>query len=199
MARVSRVPCQGRRLGQYRDHVRRRQSPPREVTNALALRPRERILASAADASGAWIIATERALYLPERDDGVKGPHHGIPWEQVEHAEWDRESERLRVTQAAPLGERMRSWALRFDPPDQRLLALIRERITASVVVEQHVPLRGDLGVRVIARRPPAAAPGADTDLVWAVAFDEGVDPGDPELLAAAQRALDSVRAEIEP
>lgn len=182
----------------YREPVRRRQTPPREVKNALALRPHERILAAARTATEEWVVATDRRLYLPE--PGGADTYQGIPWEQVEHAEWDREEEILRVTAAAPLGQPMPTWRLRFDPPDQRLLALIRERITASVVTERHIPLRGRLGVRVIARRPPAGDPdAADGGIVWALAFDEGLDPNDPDVLDAAHRALATVRAEIEP
>jgi hypothetical protein len=35
--------------------------------------------------------------------------------------------------------------------------------------------------------------------MLWALAFDEGLDPADPDILAAAERALDGVRAEVEP
>lgn len=140
--------------------------------------------------SGTWVVGTDRAMYLPESG----GSYHRIPWEQVEHAGWERDAEVLRVTGTAPLGETLPVWVLRFEQPDQRLLALVRERISASVVVEQRVAL-GNGGVRVIARRRPGSA----DDLVWAVAFDDALDPSDPETLAAAEQALASVRSEVEP
>ncbi len=162
------------------------------MTDSLALERHERILAAGSDVSGRWVVATNLAIHLP----GESGaPHHRVPWEQVEHAEWDRDAELLRVTETAPLGEPQPTSTFRFEQPDVSLLGLIRERITASVVFEQRVALRGRRGIRVIARR----APGVGTALLWAVAFDEGIDPDDPEILAAAERALAAVRAEVEP
>lgn len=76
----------------------------------------------------------------------------------------------------------------------ERLLRLIRERVTASVIVSQHVPLDGPRGVRVVARRPPGTA----EELTWSMLFDEGVDPSDPAVLDAAEEALSAVRAEVE-
>ncbi len=169
----------------------RKQTVPRSVADALALDRGERILATATDVSGRWVVATDRALYLPED----AAPPHRIPWERVEHAEWDRDAEVLRVTETAALGDQLPVFVLRFDPPDPRLLPLVRERISASVVVEQHVRIRGTQGVRVIARRPLDNA----GDLVWALVFDDELDPEDRETLAAAERALASVRAEVEP
>jgi hypothetical protein len=182
------------------------------VTDALQLGRGERVLATSRDSDERWVVGTDRTLCLPTAD----GTYDRIPWELVEHAEWDRDTEVLRVTGTAPLGEQLPVWSLSFAGPDSRLLSLIRERITASVVVDQRVSLRAPLGVRVIARRPPARIedpgiagdPGMAGDpgsagpaggMLWALAFDEGLDPADPDILAAAERALDGVRAEVEP
>jgi hypothetical protein len=204
--------------------VRRRHGLPRDVADSLELERGERVLATSRDTAERWVVGTDRTLFVPTAD----GAYDRIPWELVEHAEWDRDSQVLRVTGTAQLGERLPVWTLGFAQPDSRLLALIRERITASVVVDQRVSLWGPLGVRVIARRPPAkladlgmageagaanlpgiagqpstagtaGAPGTAGGMVWALAFDEGLDPADPEILAAAERALDRVRAEVEP
>jgi hypothetical protein len=183
--------------------VRRRHGLPRDVAEGLELERGERVLATSRDTADRWVVGTDRTLCLPT----AEGAYHRIPWEQVEHAEWDRDGEVLEVTEAAPLGERMPVWTISFTAPDSRLLSLIRERITASVVIDQRVSLRGPLGVRVIARRRPATLadlgmsgePGTAGGMVWALAFDEGLDPADPEILSAAERALDGVRAEVEP
>lgn len=181
------------------------------------------MLAGALDASGRWIVATDQALHLPlragsdavpseqpqagalptpsaarggeRRGDSETPAYRRIAWEQIERAEWDRDTDLLRVVETAPLGQRMPVWSLRFQRADDRFLRLIRERITASVVVDRRVPIRGRHGVRVIARR----AAQVDAELVWAVAFDEELDPSDPEILAAAEEALAAVRAEVEP
>jgi hypothetical protein len=126
---------------------------------------------------------------------GEPPAYRRIGWEQVERAEWDRDTDLLRIVETAPLGHRMPVWSLRFQRADDRFLRLVRERITASVVVDRRVPIRGQHGVRVIARR----AARVDAELVWAVAFDEELDPGDPDILAAAEQALAAVRAEVEP
>ncbi|MEQ7125032.1 hypothetical protein ABN034_10970 [Actinopolymorpha sp. B11F2] len=189
------------------------------MTDSLQLERGERVLATSRDTAERWVVGTDRTLFLPT----AEGAYDRIPWEQVEHAEWDRDTEVLRVTGTAPLGERLPVWTVSFAEPGSRLLSLIRERITASVVVDQRVSLRGPLGVRVIARRPPAkladlgmagepatelsgaaGQPGTAGEpgtggMVWALAFDEGLDPADPEILAAAERVLDGVRAEVEP
>ena len=65
------------------------------------------------------------------------------------------------------------------------LLQLVRERVTATVVLQRHVPIAGRRGLRVIARR----APGGDRAVTWVYEFDEGVDPADPAVRAAADAA----------
>jgi hypothetical protein len=181
------------RLGKYGELVWRRHGVPGPVVEALGLPRGERVLAGGEDVSGRWVVGTDRALYLPASADK---PPNRLAWEQVDHADWDREAELLRVTATAPFGEPLPAWTLRFDKPDPRLLQLVRERISASVVVEQHVRLQGSRGVRVIGRRQPA---GAGDDLVWALAFDEDVDVNDPAVRSAAEDALAAVRAEVEP
>jgi len=66
---------------------------------------------------------------------------------------------------------------------------VVNERVKASVVVQHHVPLRGDKGVRIVARRVPGG-----TDVTWRVTFDPGLDPQDPALRADAEAALAEVR-----
>ena len=57
---------------------------------------------------------------------------------------------------SARWGEQRPEHAFAIDEPG-RLLELVRERVTASVVLQRHVPVDGRRGVRVIARRAPAA------------------------------------------
>lgn len=116
-----------------------------------------------------------------------------IPWEEVERGEWDHEADILRLTRLAPFGAPSDVRVLRLEH-SERLLRLIRERVTASVIISQHVPISGSRGVRVVARRPPGTA----EDLTWSMVFDEGLDPADPTVLAAAEQALAAVRGEVE-
>jgi hypothetical protein len=138
--------------------------------------PGEKVLAYASTPAGV-VAGTAAALYLP---DGRR-----IPWEQVEAADWDSETETLRVSEVGTWGEPRPaySWALEDSG---RLLQLVRERVTATVVLQRHVPIRGRRGVRVIARR----APTGDRPLTWLFEYDEGIDPDDPFVEHAAQEAL---------
>jgi len=148
----------------------------------LPVAPGERLLAWATTADGTVVGGTRDALYLPER----------LPWEQVEAAVWDRESGTLRVREVGAWGEPRREHALVMDEPP-RLLQLVRERVTASVVLQRHVPIHGRLGVRVIARR----APGGHDEPTWVYEFDEGVDPADPDVRRAAAEAMAAAREEL--
>ena len=69
----------------------------------------------------------------------------------------------------------------------------MRERVTATVVLQRHVPIRGTRGVRVIARRAPAGGRG----LSWFFEYDEGIDPVDPFVDHAAQEALAAAQDEV--
>ena len=144
----------------------------------------EKVLAHAASPDGA-VAGTRLALYLP---GGRR-----IPWEQVEAADWDLESETLRVSEVGVWGEVRPSYSVALEEP-ARLLQLVRERVTASVVLQRHVAIRGKRGVRVIARR----APSASGPISWLFEYDEGIDPADPFVEHAAQEALAAARGEID-
>jgi hypothetical protein len=72
------------------------------------------------------------------------------------------------------------------------LLQLVRERVTASIVLQRWVPVRGRQGLTVIARRSPVGGPVA-----WMHAYDEGVDPSDPAVVAVAEQALAQAQVEV--
>ena len=56
------------------------------------------------------------------------------------------------------------------------LLQLLRERVTASVVVQQRVDLERKRGLSVIGRRPPSGG----GEVTWAYELDNGRGPGGP-------------------
>jgi hypothetical protein len=160
----------------------RRTHPPVEVGAG------ERLLAWAPIADGGWAAGTRDALYLPEAR---------VPWEQVQAADWDSDEGRLHVSEVGSWGEPRPSHALTI--PDSaakdadRLLQLVRERVTASVLLSRHVPVTGRRGVRVVARRAPAGR----SDVQWLYEYDEGVDPEDPFVRAAAETALAAAKADV--
>ena len=157
----------------------------RPARPAIDLGPGERLLAWTESASGDLVGGTRDALYVPAGR---------VPWEQVEAADWDKETSVLRVSEVGTWGERRPEHVFTLEQPG-RLLELVRERVTASVVLQRHVPLAGRRGVRVIARR----APRGDQPMRWVFEYDEGVDPLDPAVQRAAEDALAAARDELGP
>ncbi len=150
---------------------------------AIDVRPGESVLAWAEATDGTVVAGTRDAVYVGSTR---------LPWEQVEAAEWDRDADLLRLSEVGTWGERRVEHALSFDDPG-RLLQLVRERVTASIVLQRHVSVDGRRGVRVIARR----APNRDRPIAWFYEYDEGVDPADPAVREVAETALKTAREEL--
>ena len=157
----------------------RRTAPPVQVAAG------EKVLAWATSTAGP-VAGTRLALYLPGP------PPRRIPWEQVEAADWDLDSETLRVSEVGSWGEPRPAYELALTEP-ALLLQLVRERVTATVVIQRHVAISGKRGVRVIARRAPAGT----RELTWLFEYDEGIDPADPFVEQAAQSVLAAARDEV--
>ena len=147
--------------------------------------PGEKVLAGVVARDGTVAVGTRDALYVGDRR---------IPWETVERADWESDASTLTVTEVGTWGERRPVHRLLVDEPG-RFLPLVRERVTASVVLQRHVPVDGRRGVFVIARR----APRGDQPLSWVYEFEEGVDPDDPAVREAAEEALARARDEVGP
>lgn len=143
--------------------------------SALAIAAGERALASAPTRDGGVVAGTLRALYVPGR----------VAWEEIDEAGWDAEEERLTVRTTD-------GHALVLDLDDAtRLLQLVRERVTASVVLQRHVPISGRLGVRVAVRRR------GDGSLVLTDVLDAGLDPDRPSVREAVARARAELAGEL--
>lgn len=152
----------------------------------LTLEPGERSLARAAAADGA-IAATTHRLVLPAPDG-----FHAIDWIDIERAGWDGDEQALVVLEAAPVGDRPRRHRVRMGN-EQRLLDVIREQVQASVVLSRHVPIVGERGIRISARRRPD-----DQRLVWRVAVDSGLDIDNAEVRARVDAAVAAARTDVE-
>ncbi len=151
----------------------------------------EKVLAEAVAADGTVMAGTRHAFYVSS-GAGVGTETRRVPWEQVEAADWDRDSETFRLSEVGTWGEQRATHTAKLTEPG-RLLELVRERVTASVVLQRHVVLPGRQGLRVIARRAPAAG----LPIEWVYEYDEGVDPTDPVVAAAAQEALELARLDV--
>jgi len=159
---------------------------PSDVLDRASLPRGEKVLASAQDADGSWLLGTRRTLVLL-LPSGVER----LAWEEVEDVAWDQEERRLRVTGIGRYGEPRPSYTFTMEDP-ALLLQLVRERVTASIVLQRRVPVRDKLGLTVIGRRSPVGGP-----VTWMHAYDPGLDPDDPEVVAVADLALGQAQAEV--
>lgn len=141
------------------------------------------MLARATTTTGVLVGGTRDALMIGDERIG---------WEDVESADWDLDTSVLRVAEVGTWGEQRPVHELSFEEPG-RLLELIRERVTASVVLQRHVPVRGRRGLFVIARRSPAG----DAPIRWIFEYQDGIDPDDPVVRLAAAAGLAAAQDEV--
>lgn len=162
--------------------------PPADVLAAAGVRAGE-VLGCARGDDGTWLLGTRGRLVVASPSADAES----LPWEEVEDAGWDRDAEAVRVRALAPYGEPRREWRVVVGDTEPALfLQLLRERVTASVVVQRKATVRGKRGVVVACRRSPLGGP-----LRYDVAFDPGVEPDDPEVRRLAEDLLARVRAEL--
>jgi hypothetical protein len=165
----------------------RRAVAPADVLARAGLARGERVLAHAAADDGTWLLGTGDALVVVEPADTIR-----LAWETVESADWDRDTGRLRVAEVGDFGQLRPVHRFTLDDP-QRLLQLVRERVTASVLLQRRVEVRGRRGLTVIARRPPRGR----GEVTWAYELDAGLDPADPEVVRAAEEGLRAARLDV--
>ena len=161
---------------------------PADVLARADLPRGEKVLAHTVANDGTWLLGTRLHLVVVGGEDA---PAIQIAWESVEDAAWEQEPGRLRVTEMGQYGEPKPTHSFTVTDP-ALLLQLVRERVTASVVLQRWVPVRGKKGLTVIGRRSPVGGPVA-----WMHAYDAGVDPSDPEVAAVAEQALAQAQAEV--
>lgn len=134
------------------------------------------MLGYAFTSGGEPVVATDAVLCLP---DGRR-----LGWDEIEHASW--QDGRLVVQENGAHGG-----SHRVDLPEPgRLTDVVYDRVTATIVLSEHTALRGDQGVRVVARRAPGSS-----ELSWQLRFDDGLDADDPQLHREAERFLTEIRA----
>ena len=109
----------------------------RTSSPSVAVARGERVLASATTAEGTVLAGTRDAFYVV-----TDGDTRRVPWEQVEAAGWDRDTDTFRLSEVGSWGEQRPVHTATLDEPG-RLLELVHERVTASVVLQRHVSLGG--------------------------------------------------------
>ncbi len=157
------------------------------MVRRAALPRGSRVLASASSHDGTWLLGTRDALVVVEAAETMS-----IPWERVETAEWDRDEDRLRVSEVGEFGRIRPVHVFTVSEPG-RLLQLVRERVTASVLLQRRVVTGSGRGLLVIARRPPRGT----GEITWAYELDAGVDPDDPAVARVAEEGLRAAQAEL--
>lgn len=149
---------------------------------------------------GTYLVGTHAHLYVVScRDEYVEESHHTEPvtrvhafaWERVQRAEWDQETSLLKVERVIE-GEPLQVFLFSLDQAAE-LLQLVRERVTASIVLRRRVDVVKKKGFTVVARRAPAGAvrPRLTAEaLTWNVEYDAGIDPADPAVQALVEATL---------
>ncbi|RIQ22519.1 hypothetical protein DY240_13755 [Jiangella rhizosphaerae] len=128
------------------------------------------------------VVATTRRLLL-------RGT--SVEWVRVETAAWDGDAAVLVVTEVPDSRGRRGRHRVALESPG-RLVDVVREQVTQSVVISRHVAVDGRRGVRVTGRRTPA------DEIVWTAAVDSGLDLRDPGTKARVDAAVALVRNEVE-
>jgi hypothetical protein len=144
----------------------------------------ERIVAWS-DSDAGLLVATNLGLWLPASPPGRLG------WDEIHKAAWN--GAELVVTAARQVAEREGYTVVGDAPPVTFQLRdpghvphQVRARVTRSVGYSMH---HARPGVRLAARR----VPGVD-GLRWTVRYDPGVDPDDPDVVAATGRLVEAAR-----
>ena len=159
----------------------RRGCPPRWSPRAGWPRG-ERLLACAPTTDGTWLLGTRDALVVPSsprRPRRCRGSRSRPPTGTATR----------RGSGSARSGEfgqvRGRARVHRSSRARAGCCQLVRERVTASVVLQRRVPVAGKRGLTVIARRPPAGR----RRVSWAYEYDAGRRPRRPGGPARGGRA----------
>ncbi len=162
-----------------------------DVTALLPLAPGERLLTTTCDRGGAWVAASERALY----HHGGNSPRRSAPgcewarvgWEEVGSASWDPDECMLTLRGLLPTAPRR---TVLHIPDGAGLADLARERVAWSALVRTEIDMGKHGTARVIGRRQP----GTD-ELVWLVGLPGQTDT--PEVQAVLQAALADLRSRL--
>lgn len=120
---------------------------PAEVLTRASLQRRERVLAGAQDdGSGSWVLLTTFRLIVvsPAAVESAR------PWLEVDAGSWDPESGALSVTWVG-VGRAMQ-WRFLERTGPGRVPETFRERVSASIVLQEHPDLGDGRSARVVIR-----------------------------------------------
>lgn len=170
---------------------RRADDLPDDVVAALREADGGKVLAAAPDADArAWLVASTYHLALvdPGRNRGELLVW-SRPWHEVDAGSWSREAGMLTVTWADR--SRPAQWRLGDGLRERVFLQTLRERVQASVVLGEDLPLSGRRTGRAVIRQDLRT--GA---LVEQVVLGRGVRE-DAEVAAVTARTLAWLREQV--
>ncbi|MBC6463630.1 hypothetical protein HKK72_38215 [Actinomadura sp. HBU206391] len=154
------------------------------MREVLPMERGERVLAHAPTRGGSYVVATSTALYLPvARAEGETELRFlRLPWDRIGHASW--KDGWLHVHEPNGAADHH----VRLTEPGS-MPETVRERVTATVVMDQQSRLPSGERVRIVGRRPVEG-----TELRWSFVFEAGLDSDDPGLRDQAERLLEDLR-----
>lgn len=155
-------------------------SMPKELRGRVRLPQGERVVTYAETNTGELLVATQKALYFADER---------VPWDLVGRANWVEPNLDV-VFQHVPGGPTSNVHFALTNSGE--LPTALRERVTASIVIQERVLLDGEKGALMIARK------GVDDgEIRWSVVFDEGLDPNNPVLRQRADEMLALMRGQF--
>jgi hypothetical protein len=140
-----------------------------------------------------WSMKGRRPDDLPELalvDPGrSEAPVWSRPWHEVDAGSWSREASTLTVTWADR--SRPGQWRLGDGLRERVFLQTLRERVQATVVLGEELPLRGRRTGRAVIRQDLRTG-----DLVEQVVLGRGVQ-ADEEVAAVSAQTLEWLREQV--
>ncbi len=159
---------------------------PSDVRQRAGLSARERVLAWTGEQAHGWLVATKEALVIVGAGEVI---HLG--WDEVERASWDRDTESLRIVEVGTFGAPRVTHQVSVAAPGD-FLAVLRERVTSTLVLQSPGMTPDGRAFTVVVRRSPR-----DRSVRALVEYDAATDPEDPAVVAAVEEALRQVSWEI--
>lgn len=158
---------------------------PDPIRAELGLESGEKVLGFAVErAADGYVVATNRHLMVAT----PAGRGLRRPWHEVDAGQWDPDEWTLSVTWVD--GARPGRWT--FGPQVTRLPEVFHERVQASVVISEPLPLTGRSRGRVVVRRDLSGGPLMVQTVLAATA-----DEQDPKVREALARTIASVRDQV--
>ena len=157
--------------------------------SSLATQPGRpaRILAWATTSTGFCIASPASLSYGDEQ-----GWKH-VGWHEIERGAWNAELRTLTWALHTAPGKPSPRGSLELVEPG-RLPELFRERIVATIAIEKFVPLMGERGVTISARRDL----GGTGAVVWHSTLTRGLSWQTAGVRAAVDQAMEQVRTEYD-